>query len=193
MNSPHTSDSLTQSYAEQDYTPVPNAYSPSVPISVYRDLAAELQATKATVDSLTTQNQQLVRQNQYLRHEIQKLVQATSQLGQLAGVSASFSVPERHAEPDDLLPEPPVSSPEALNQMLPLSLMPKKKGALVPTAKPNPEKYTTEQGALPRRYGASRNAPTDFSGLWLAVSILLVIFTAFGAGFLIMRPLLSDQ
>ncbi|NET35276.1 MAG: hypothetical protein F6K19_25150, partial [Cyanothece sp. SIO1E1] len=31
----------------------------------------------------------------------------------------------------------------------------------------------------------------DMGGLWLAMTILLIVITAFGAGFLIVRPLLS--
>ncbi len=45
-------------------------YSPSVPISVYRELAAELQAAEALLDSLNAQNQHLAKHNQKLRQEI---------------------------------------------------------------------------------------------------------------------------
>jgi hypothetical protein len=31
------------------------------------------------------------------------------------------------------------------------------------------------------------------SGLWLAATILLIVISAFGAGFLIMKPLLSNS
>ncbi|NJL09762.1 MAG: hypothetical protein HC908_04805 [Calothrix sp. SM1_7_51] len=52
----------------------------SVPLSVYRDLSAELQAAQAMVDVLTTKNEQLVAENQHLRQEITKAVQSTLQL-----------------------------------------------------------------------------------------------------------------
>ncbi|NJN00044.1 MAG: hypothetical protein HC800_25485 [Phormidesmis sp. RL_2_1] len=33
----------------------------------------------------------------------------------------------------------------------------------------------------------------EIGGIWLALSIILIIVTAFGAGFLIMKPLLNDR
>jgi hypothetical protein len=47
---------------------------PSVPLSVYRELVKELQATQARVESLEAQNQQLVKSNRQLRQEIETVV-----------------------------------------------------------------------------------------------------------------------
>jgi len=55
----------------------------SVPISVYRELAAELQTAEAMLDSLNAQNQQLVQQNQHLRQEIEKVVQSALHMQQV--------------------------------------------------------------------------------------------------------------
>jgi len=49
-----------------------NPYLLSVPLSVYRELAAELQAAEAMLDSCNAQNQHLAKQNQQLRQEISK-------------------------------------------------------------------------------------------------------------------------
>ena len=65
----------------------PKRYAPSVPMSVYRELAAELRANKAVIDSLNSRNQQLLDQNQRLKQEIHNVVQATLNLGQFAGVA----------------------------------------------------------------------------------------------------------
>ena len=65
----------------------PTNYAPSVPMSVYRELAAELRANKAVIDSLNGRNQQLIQQNQRLKKEIHNVVQATLSLGQFAGVA----------------------------------------------------------------------------------------------------------
>ncbi|MEO0887289.1 MAG: hypothetical protein AAFY54_15390 [Cyanobacteria bacterium J06648_10] len=65
----------------------PTHYAPSVPMSVYRELAAELRANKAVIDSLNSRNQQLLDQNQRLKKEIHNVVQATLSLGQYAGVA----------------------------------------------------------------------------------------------------------
>ncbi|MEG3440117.1 hypothetical protein V0288_23510 [Pannus brasiliensis CCIBt3594] len=48
---------------------------PSVPISVYRDLARELQATRGRVDFLISQNERLVKDNRQLRQEIERIVE----------------------------------------------------------------------------------------------------------------------
>lgn len=47
---------------------------PSVPLSVYRELVKELQATQARAQSLEAQNQQLVKSNRQLRQEIETVV-----------------------------------------------------------------------------------------------------------------------
>ena len=47
---------------------------PSVPLSVYRELVKELQATQARVEFLEAQNQQLVKSNRQLRQEIETVV-----------------------------------------------------------------------------------------------------------------------
>lgn len=177
------------------------SYAPSVPLSVYRELAAELQATKAMVDSLSAQNQQLAHQNQLMRQEIYRVVQTTLQLGQYAGV-ASAAEADRSA-----VAVKPSAKPLEIRQALrgalgsrptppsafqapPESVMGKREpaGALVP-------KFFTEQSGEKRRYGlpGDLSLPKNISGLWLVLSIVLIIFTAFGAGFLIMRPLLSDR
>ncbi len=54
-------------------TPTTQAYPPSVPLSVYRELSTELQAAQARLNALTTQNQQLAKENQLLRQEITKV------------------------------------------------------------------------------------------------------------------------
>lgn len=181
-------------------------------MSVYRELAAELQATKAMVDSLSGQNQHLNRQNQMLRQEIHRVVQVTLQLGQYAGVAhPSDSTPDARAPlADTTMPETIKSKGAGLGQV-PLSEPPvapirRPKGgkrvnaaaqsnaqpvgakamALVP-------KFFTEQSGETRRYALDSESSKELSGLWLMVSIVLIIFTAFGAGFLIMRPLLNDR
>ena len=99
----------------------PNGQSPSVPLTVYRELAAELQATQAMLDSLHAQNQQLSRENQNLSHQNQQLlsevhnvVNSALSLGQIADALHGAT----HA-PADLSPQSH-SSPrrsEALPQL----------------------------------------------------------------------------
>ncbi|MGH7997906.1 MAG: hypothetical protein ACREPR_00340, partial [Brasilonema sp.] len=58
-------------------TPAANTQtcSPSVPLSVYRDLATELQGVQAKLDALNAQNQHIMQENQLLRQEIAKAVE----------------------------------------------------------------------------------------------------------------------
>lgn len=169
-------------------------YAPSVPISIYRQLAAELQATKGVVDSLSSQNQQLTRQNQMLRQEIQRVVQTTVQLGQFAGVAPQNSGKVAPAAWEEGRPGPvPIPNKDGLS--------PRPDGNNA-TGRPQPLKALDRaltQGKLFSETGAAPNhpnkqAPTrDLGGLWLALSVFLIVITAFGAGFIIMRPILDNN
>ncbi|QYX31859.1 hypothetical protein [Sphaerospermopsis torques-reginae] len=66
-------------------------YSPSVPVYVYRELVAELQAVQAKLDVVTNHNQKLSQENQQLRQEINKLVQSCLELQKLVDSSAPSS------------------------------------------------------------------------------------------------------
>lgn len=157
-----------------------NAYCPSVPISVYRELAAELQAARAMLDSLNTQNQQLVKQNQQLRQEVHKVVQSAQHLQQV--VASLGSVEENAQTETPRKPEPkpkgnfspPPQPPEA-------------------TASPYPETYTIEVEDSRSRHLPSTEGLSDVNGWILIVVITGIVLTAFGAGFLLVRPLLNNS
>lgn len=170
-----------------------NGYAPSVPLSVYRELSTELQTTKAMVDSLNRKNKQLSRHNQALRHEIQRFVHSAEQLGQFAGVvpeaeprTVDRSALDATGDHIDAAPLANVSIPGAVPP--PAAIVPRERPDKPPARKP---RLFTEQPEQPRRLSKGPSRPQDLSNLWLATTILLVIFTAFGAGFLIMRPLLN--
>ncbi|MEO0520291.1 MAG: hypothetical protein AAF171_23660 [Cyanobacteria bacterium P01_A01_bin.116] len=289
----------------------PTNYAPSVPMSVYRELAAELRANKAVIDSLNSRNQQLLQQNQFLKQEIHNVVQATLTLGQAAGVARqaaqggaqgfpSAIAPDTlarlvkaetraqavgqtqdaevsyepsanqvpHQGPNHIasqkvagqrsqqvaasqpiaqspiaqpvVPRPPQSAspaPVMPQTRVPRPIAPKpaskkstpvsqrsaasKQASQKPrqqAAKPVhpstyrptetvPGKGTMVQGALSKpkgklfteQTGEYRSSVLDsqdgkeIGGIWLALSIILIIVTAFGAGFLIMKPLLNDR
>lgn len=161
-----------------------SGYSPSVPVSVYRELAAELQATKAMVDSLSAQNSHLTNQNHLLRQNIHQMVQVALQLGHYAGVA-------HPAEAEMTLSSPPVANnSNDLRAMQPVAA-PKP----IPPKRPkaNLSRVFTEETGENRRYSLDPSASGSLSTLWLIVSIAIIILTAFGAGFLIMRPLISDR
>ncbi|MBF2033925.1 MAG: hypothetical protein IGR92_00245 [Leptolyngbyaceae cyanobacterium T60_A2020_046] len=209
MNPSLNPESTLYSTLDAEATSAPGPYSPSVPISVYRELANELKTTQATVEALSQQNQQLMRQNKLLRNEIQRFVYAADQLGQFVGVAPTPAAPAPEArvpaprperEPQARRAEPP--EPTYADVAMPDSL------AIVPRDRdhaperprqPRPKsprgsgkpRLFTEQREEARPYGQLSPRSPDLGNLWLATTILLVVFTAFGAGFLIMRPLLS--
>ncbi|MGD1941307.1 MAG: hypothetical protein ACFB0G_08330 [Leptolyngbyaceae cyanobacterium] len=213
----------------------PSSYSPAVPISVYRELATELKLTQTTLDALTQQNQQLLRQNTLLRTEIQRFVQSAEQLGHFAGImppEAPAAMPNRvmieREEPSthfDLFAQPPVApaAPQSPPAEAAVPVAPPAEPAPAtapPAAAPVTERETRTQAIVPHPKVRKRDRPkpnrsqankqrlfteqpegmrplskvasrSDMGNLWLATTILLVVVSAFGAGFLIMRPLLS--
>lgn len=252
-------------------------------MSVYRELAAELRANKAVIDSLNSRNQQLIQQNQRLKQEIHNVVQATLNLGQFAGVARpaeqADARPDLHQEfpsaiaPDTLaklvraqgearkvipqesvapkaappvIPQDYIDMPAVPTPPTPQPAAPRRKprpiqkaaapakspdrapaprkqvakaaskvssskaasktpsrapagarnsqraDAIVPQAKPLPKLFTEQTGEY-RHAALSSEDEKEIGGIWLALSIILIIVTAFGAGFLIMKPLLNDR
>lgn len=256
-------------------------------MSVYRELAAELRANKAVIDSLNSRNQQLTQQNQFLKQEIHNVVQATLNLGQAAGVARQAArngaregtregtreetkgirtdlpsglaeqMPWRlapdtlanlvnlpQAAPSETMPEPQTQSMNMASQAprnrvpRPIAQQPAqpkkvKSGSSAPrksavaaksTGRPKltpsssarrtetiPGKGTlmhmpagkltdkltgklfTEKGAEYRSSMLDSSENKEIGGIWLALSIILIVVTAFGAGFLVMKPLLNDR
>ena len=183
-----------------------NSYSPSVPISLYREVTAELQAAQAMLDSLKTHNQQLVQQNQQLRREVETVVQVSQQLQQVVNsaqsvtqtgmpqmpsVKFNFSVqppppPPVTSQTNSAIPQPPqtVAFPFPLPE-------PESTPASIP--QPLPEKLFTEVPETPYRVRPQLKKTSDLSGLWLAIAIFLIVIAAFGAGYLVVRPLLMKK
>lgn len=203
MNLPLHPDPSPQHSAPERDVSTANSYAPSVPISVYRELSAELQATKTMVDSLNSQNQQLTRQNQVLRQEILRFAQASDRLRlaiestqpapAVAVSSESFganfeeesnSFPDRVGEGVSQL----ATQVNRIVKPLPAAPHPKRpKGGQQQAA------LFTEQRPERLRQGMDASRSQDMSGLWLATTILLIVVSAFGAGFLIMKPLLGGN
>lgn len=248
-------------------------------MTVYRELAAELRANQAVIDSLNSRNQQLLSQNQRLKQEIHNVVQATLSLGQVAGVARQASqaahgaaqdaspgelskdflgavapdtlarlVRGGEAQPPLEAPPPPVTNRQPQPPQPPQSPQsPSSQSSAGAIAKP-PTRVPRPIASRPAKQtagsSAKRNAARDTSksdsrspafrqteavpskgfmtqmpsqklftgqsgkyqssvldtsenkeigGIWLVLSIILIIVTAFGAGFLIMKPLLNDR
>ncbi|MCL1468327.1 hypothetical protein [Argonema galeatum] len=183
----------------------PGAYSPSVPISLYRELAAELQATKVMLDSLNNQNQQITQQNQQLRREIEKVVHASLHLQQIADSSVpsgwsqpSYTHPELRNEPGRSIPEAP-QMPRRTRSVS--NATPSAPGVDISTIFQEmesidsglPAKLVIEQPETRNRRRSGPEKSSEVNGWWLTLAIVMIVVTAFGAGYLIMRPMLPKR
>ncbi|HLP89136.1 MAG TPA: hypothetical protein VK184_11175 [Nostocaceae cyanobacterium] len=92
-------------------TPPPPGYSPSVPLHVYRELATELQAVQAKLDTVTAHNQKLAQENQLLRHEIARVALAVEQLQKLADSSSIPYIPPKPRPQPEANQTPPQTQP----------------------------------------------------------------------------------
>lgn len=183
----------------------PGAYSPSVPMSLYRELAAELQATKVMLDSLNNQNQQLNNQNQLLRREVEKVVQSALHLQQVADSSTpsgwgqpSYTHPEGSFETNRPVSEPrpaPRRRSAAANPHAGLSGIDSQNAFadVEPGGAIFQERLVIEQPEVRSRRRSQPEKSSEVNGWWVTLAIVLIVISAFGAGFLIMRPLLPKR
>lgn len=185
----------------QEHTPGTN-YAPSVPISVYRDLAAELQATKAMLDSMSSQNQQLARQNQQFRQEVERLVQSATTLQHIAGLTQA-QPPARPTPPSN--PDHPEAIADVVRQQAARSAQRPARPVTAPpsaepiSAQPNladlppvADDLFTEQREE-QLIPTPKTATKDLGSLWLTITILVIVITAFSASFLIFRAFLPRR
>jgi regulator of replication initiation timing len=185
--------SANQSAAVQSQAPVPPR-PPSVPIAIFRELSADLQATHANIESLQAENFELAAQNQQLRHNLEQLAAQTQEVVQrfrhtAIGAAAddalmldelgfdAASATTRSQVLDQLYRALPGYAPEAdVDQR--------------PKVKLHRPQQFSSQSPLPTRF-ASAASDADLSGWKLTLVMGLIVFSAFGAGFLVVRPLLA--
>jgi FtsZ-binding cell division protein ZapB len=183
-----------------------NTYSPSVPISLYREVTAELQAAQAMLDSLKTHNQQLVQQNQQLRREVETVVQVSQQLQQVVNSAQSVTQTGMPQMPPvkfnfSVEPAPPAPATSQTNSAVPQPPqtvafpfpIPEPEPTAASMPQPLPEQLFTEVPEIPYRLRSKPKKASDLSGLWLAIAIFLIVIAAFGAGYLVVRPLLMKK
>jgi FtsZ-binding cell division protein ZapB len=183
-----------------------NTYSPSVPISLYREVTAELQAAQAMLDSLKTHNQQLVQQNQQLRREVETVVQVSQQLQQVVNSAQTVTQTGMPQMPSvkfnfSVEPEPPAPVTSRTNSTVPQPPQTVAFPFPLPSEEPTapampqtvPEQLFTEIPETPYRLRSQPKKASDLNGLWLAIAIFLIVISAFGAGYLVVRPLLMKK
>ncbi|MBW4634880.1 MAG: hypothetical protein KME30_24115 [Iphinoe sp. HA4291-MV1] len=183
-------------------TPVANtqAYSPSVPLSVYRDLATELQAVQAKLDALNAQNKQIVQENQLLRQEIAKAVESVLRLQKLVDSQAKGNSHQACQASSNCRTETkrPVTEAASREQVLrsrtfyrgdsQTPVFPQK----IEIPNPIPEPVFVEEQKV-GYYSYSNSEPSRIRGWWLIIAILLIIVLGFGAGYLIVRPFFENH
>jgi hypothetical protein len=203
----------SQSVAAQAQTPVQTKsvkLAPSVPISIYRELSVDLQVTQANINALQVENLQLAEQNQQLRHDLEQLAAQTQQvvqrfrhspigsadealmLDELGFDAASATTRSQmldqlyRALPSDYAP---LSEADAIADAAPLSsrlpAMPKLAMPAIPRAK----KFSVQ--AQPAHRSVATAIEGDLNGWKLTLVMALIVLSAFGAGFLVVRPLLA--
>lgn len=176
-------------------------YSPSVPISLYREVAAELQEAQARLESLKAHNQQLIQQNQQLQREINTVVNAAHQLQQAVNSAQAIGqsgIPQM--SPLKVLPvspEPPNPAPQPVSHFGPGSTPNVALPFSLPDSEPSEpllsEQLFTEEPEAPYRLRTQPKTASDLGGLWLAVAMFLIVIAAFGAGYWIVRPLIMKR
>lgn len=183
-------------------TPTGNTqvYSPSVPLSVYRDLATELQTVQGKLDTLNAQNQQVVKENQLLRQEITKAVECVSRLQKLVDSQAkiNFSQASQASSDSRTQTKPPITEVGSKEQVShPRAFYPKNfqtpvfsQKIEIPSSIPEPV-FIEEQQVSYDSYRESE--PLRIKGWWLIIGILFIIALGFSAGYLVVRPLLQSH
>lgn len=176
----------------------------SVPISLYKEVTAELQNNQQIMAGLKAQNQELIQQNQLLRRELERIILISMQLQQAANTAemimkkpsevignqanhqASIIPPQLGREKNiDNLPIPGEENFPDESSTPPVNL------PFIREPSALPEKLLTEEK---RSYLARENQPRmpkEVKGTWLIIMIFLIVFAAFGTGYFIVRPMLK--
>lgn len=144
---------------------------PTVPMSVYRELAGELQTTKQQLDGLKQENQELNQQNKSLRLEISKLVQSVQKLETMLNYWDEKSH-RSHEESN----QPPAEN--KYQSYLPQSHQDYWLNYQEESATLRPEKSAKSQ---------------EVNGWLVAFAIVMIVFTFAGIGFMVARPLLDNE
>ncbi|MBD2387119.1 cell division protein ZapB [Cylindrospermum sp. FACHB-282] len=170
------------------------SYSPSVPLSVYRELTAELQAAQAKLDSLSAKNHQLSQENQVLRQEITKVVELCLHLQNLVDSPSTPNSPPapRAATQVKTATKAPVNPAPPRQQVNRVPPQKSRRDDFVDTSLPIREPVFIEEQEV-RYYAVPKPEVKELSGWLLVFTIFFIMVTAFSAGYLVVRPLFAHQ
>ncbi|MBD2268658.1 hypothetical protein H6F62_07725 [Anabaena sp. FACHB-1391] len=203
-----------------NYSQPPTNYPPSVPLYVYRELTAELQAIQSKLDVVTNHNQKLAQENQQLRQEITKVIESCLELQRLVDASAPSSpvAPQLNKEVKSLTQlqatinnnhevtytnKPKVTAAPPRQET-----KPQKKAVIKNTHSQNHHQGAAVSGTDINATGSQKvfieekkvrfSRPTmsntkELSGWNLLITIVLIMITGFAAGYVVVRPLFQNH
>lgn len=141
---------------------------PTVPMSVYRELAGELQSAHQQIQDLKADNRYVHHENQTLRAEIKKLVQSVQSL------EATLNDWDENARPQQTLP------------------LVQQQDTASHTPSTQEHWFSHEQVYYPvEQENQTRN--DEINGWFVMAAMVMIIFTFSGLGFMIARPLLDQS
>lgn len=189
-----------------------NYSSPSVPISVYKQLAGELNVAKNEISALKTENQQLRSNNQKLQNQVLQVIQAGEHLKQMVNRydfgAESYQIapsepadPPKEIAPDFPAPQLPESSPQPQYVAPPMAtkVSPQRKSQnpqrqASPTQSPKSAKpvqvATISASSAPTM---AEEADGGVNGWIIFLAAIAIVCTAFGAGYMVVLPLLNNN
>ncbi|GCL43993.1 hypothetical protein [Dolichospermum planctonicum] len=203
-----------------NYSQPPTNYPPSVPLYVYRELTAELQAIQSKLDVVTNHNQKLAQENQQLRQEITKVIESCLELQRLVDASAPSSpvAPQLNKEVKSLTQlQPPLNNnhevtytnkPKVTAAPPRQETKPQKKAVIKNTHSQNHHQGAAVSGTGINATGSQKvfieekkvrfSRPTmsntkELSGWNLLITIVLIMITGFAAGYVVVRPLFQNH
>lgn len=166
----------------------------SVPISLYRELCGELRHKTQELEAADDQNQRLIAQNQQLRQELHQLVQRVIQTQQ-AVTQMTTELPSKavaasvNISPNTLATTPLPARRHAMRSVHDQSISPR----VVPSAIASAPDHDKIEPLTTRLLNQTHTFTQDLQGWKMAVVMGLIVLSAFGAGFLIMRPFMAKQ
>ena len=173
---------------ERDPNRVTKGYAPSaVPVPVHRQVVMELEEARHQIQRLISDNQTLQYQNQELKTEIDRVVKAIRRLQGVAEGYPTSEVPTIAPVGSSWEEVPPLHPTNASDYDSAVPLLPRDT---------RPTHYA-EEIPDPGVYAEMAEMRTtvqrsDLGGWWMLLTIVLIVVTAFGTGFLIVRPFLSN-
>jgi hypothetical protein len=166
-------------------------YAPAVPLSIYRELSTELQATQVSVVALEKRNQQLISQNQLLRQELERIADRSQKtINHFDSMQADRPAKVSNVLVEDYIEELPIV-PEQFYRVIPDGGNAPAAPAFTLPQLPRPQ-LVYEQQIRPALQSLSGSS-NELTGWKLSTVMALIIFSAFGAGFLVVRPLLAPK